>query len=190
MKKIISVILLAVLLVASTACGGSTGEYDGATATAYQLLERMMLTAVEYESRDDAEYLEEGLVYRADSNVEGEFLSDGQKSYYYSTITDEADFSGVLDYALWTATASVSTEMGVFKAADDSAAETIEAFIAARIETLVANAKDYNAEEQHKAENALVARHGDFVVYIVTAINDELETALVDELKSSVPVQQ
>jgi len=174
-KRILLVLTAILLCAAALSCSASGDKKWQSSASAYDVLERMITAANEYEARDDAEYLEDGLIYRGDSTADGEFLTDGQKAYYYGTIAGDPDFSGVLDYALWTAVDSVSTEMGVFVTSDDKAAETVEAFVNERIATLTANAKDYKAEEQAKAENALVAVKGKYVIYIVTNINDELE---------------
>jgi len=174
-KRILTVLTAMMLAAVLASCSSSGNGKWESSATAYDVLERMITSANEYEARDDTEYLEGGLIYRGDSATDGEFLTDSQKAYYYGTIEGDPDFSGVLDYALWTATDSVSTEMGVFITSDDKAAETVETFVTERINTLISNAKDYKAEEQKKAENALVAIKGKYVIYIVTNINDELE---------------
>lgn len=177
MKKFILTAALAAVCIFTAACASSSADdakYES-TASAYEVLEKLITAANEYEARDDTEYLEDGLIYRADSDAEGEFLTDGQKAYFYSTPEGDPDFSAVSDYALWTTTASASTEMGVFKAADKDAAEVIENFVRERINAMCENAKDYNAEELNKAENALVAVKGLYVIYISTFINEELE---------------
>jgi len=182
MKKLIMTAALAVVCIFTAACSGTFADdarYESA-ASAYDVLEKLIIAANEYEARDDAEYLEDGLIYRADSDIDGEFLTDGQKAYFYSTAEGDPDFSGVSDYALWTAAASSSTEMGVFKAKDKASAEVIESFVRERLNTMCENAEDYNAGELEKAENALVSVKGLYVIYISTFINEELD-AVADE---------
>ena len=51
---------------------------------------------------------------------------------------------------------------------------------ATQVATLEQNAKDYNAAEYEKAQNALIAYHGRYVYYLVTSINHELEDVIRD----------
>ena len=175
MKKLTLIASLLALTILFGACSSSDDKVYDSNASAIDVLNRMVTSANEYEARDGVEYLENGLIYNGASTVEGEFLSEGQKSMIYGTIAGDPDFSGVADYALWTASDSVATEIGVFKAADKKAAETIAAFIDERINTLMTISKDYKPEEYTKAENALVVTKGLYVIYIVTNINEELE---------------
>ena len=123
MKKNTLLAALLALTLLFGACSSSDDSAYDSNAAPIDILNRMITSANEYEARDGVEYLENGLIYNGASDVEGEFLSDGQKSMIYGTIAGDPDFSGVADYALWTASDSVVTEIGVFKAADKKAAE-------------------------------------------------------------------
>ena len=181
-KRAAALIAALVMCLLAVSCSSAdSGEWNS-TATAYDVLERMITSANEYEARDDAEYLEGGLIYRADSDEEGKYLTDSQKSYYYGSVGGDPDFSCVTDYALWTAADSVSTELGVFVVNDGDAADTVKDFVKERINTLRQNALDYKPEEREKADKALITVKGKYVIYIVTNINDELEAMAEDEI--------
>ena len=171
--------VLALLCLCAALCAGC-GEKDPypSTATAEEIFTRVMEKAAQCSERDGTEYFGNGLIYVSDGS--GKELGDGEKSYYYGTVSEDPDFSCVEQYALWTATDPVSTEFGVFKVARMEDTQTVFDFLKVRTSTLEQNAKDYNAAEYEKAQNALIAYHGRYVYYLVTSINHELEDVIRD----------
>lgn len=168
-RRSIPVFLLALVLLLAS-CGG---KFDApSTAQPWELLDRIVTAAGEYEARDGAVYLTEALTFRSDN--EETALSDSQKSMYYGTLIEAPDFSGVESYAVRTAMDAVATEIAVFKVTDRSAAPTVEAFLQHRIDTLRANAVGYKPEEVEKCDNALIVTRGLYVICICTDINEEL----------------
>ena len=196
MLKRISVLALCMALLALCACTGSKGIADS-SATAGELLEK----ATE-------NLLWENVTYEKTAAP----LDELYFSYYFGAADRADFDTVVSDYALAVQTSNTADEIGIFKInteldeeafrasstlSGDALERAVEAkkaslvednllraesFCKARVSIFLNQTANYDRAEYAKAQNALIARHGYYVYYIISGDNASIEKVITAQI--------
>ncbi|MBQ9940187.1 MAG: DUF4358 domain-containing protein [Clostridia bacterium] len=120
-----------------------------------------------------------------DSTSPDTVLDTSTISYFYGgqDITDEPDFSHVTDYCLIVPITTAATEIGIFKLDDPSFAEQMSGYFNNRASARASTFAPYNQAESDKARNVLISGNGEYVWYIMTDTNNEIQSAILEMIK-------
>ena len=112
-----------------------------------------------------------------DHSVEEARLDQGTISYFYGgqDITEEPDFSHVTDYYILVPVTTAATEIGIFKLDDTADAGAMMEYFKNRSAARASTFAPYNEAESAKARDALISSDGEYVWYIMTDKNLEIE---------------
>lgn len=175
MKKILAMtMLLAALL---CACGGETAEETAETVSVN--VDEVIGTVVTDYSLTD------GFVFTSSSTELGEYLDDDLIMGYYGDAVDIPDFTRISEYCVYIdeSDPNVFIDVGLFKLNDASYADTLMQYFQTRIDDKIAKADSgYPDIDVPTLEAATVAKHGDYVYYVISydvdAITAYIETAI------------
>ncbi|MBR6530513.1 MAG: DUF4358 domain-containing protein [Clostridia bacterium] len=133
-------------------------------------------------------------------------------SYYYGAADQDDFFSVVSDYAVAVQVSATADEIGIFKintvfdeaafrasstltgdaldrAVETAAASFVESNLARaekfcqnRVSIFLNQTENYDAAEYAKAQNALIARHGYYVYYIISGDNASIEKIITAQI--------
>ena len=172
MKKLLALVLSLSALLLS--CGG-TGE---AAQTPVSInVDETVNTIVESYSLTD------GFVFTSSSTEIGEYLDDDMILGYYGDAVDVPDFTKISEYCVYIdeSNADVYTDVGIFKMADPSYAETFVQYLKVRVDDKIAEADQYPTRDVPTLEAAVFEITGDYVYYVVStqvdAITADIEAA-------------
>ena len=120
-----------------------------------------------------------------DYSVEESRLDQGTISYFYSgqDFTVEPDFANVTDYYVLIPITTVATEIGIFKLDDPAAAEAMKGYFSNRSAARASTFAPYDEAESAKARDALISSDGNYVWYIMTDANLDIEGTITDMIK-------
>ena len=173
MKKLIALALsLSALLVS---CGG-TGD-TAQTPVSINVDETVNAIVTNYSLTD-------GFVFTSSSAEIGEYLDDDMILGYYGDAVDVPDFTKISEYCVYIdeSDADVYTDVGIFKMADPSYAETFVQYLRVRVSDKIAEADQYPTRDVPTLEAAVFETYGDYVYYVVStevdAITADIEAAL------------
>ena len=173
-KTLLTTILLAALL---TSCGGTTTDEDTTPVTVN--VDEVIQTVV-------ADYsLTDGFVFTSSSTELGEYLDDDLIMGYYGDAVDVPDFTKVDEYCVYIdeSNPNVFIDVGLFKMNDTTYSDTLMQYFQSRIDDKIAKADSgYPDMDVPTLEAATIAKHGDYVYYVISydvdAITKDIETAI------------
>lgn len=178
MKRIFTIVLAAFLALFCFACG----EKGGGEASSAPKDEPEGMDVIA-EARDviSRYELSGGTLYTPDGE---DALDDDLILSYFGDATSVPDFSLVETYALYIdETKPISPcEFGIFKMKNSADAETLKAFLNARIQAKLRNAALYPNMDTSALTTAKVTVKGEYVWYCaVKGANDEIDSSLRGE---------
>ena len=165
MKKLLALALsLSALLVS---CGG-TGE-AAQTPVTINVDETVNAIVTNYGLTD-------GFVFTSSSAEIGEYLDDDMILGYYGDAVDVPDFTKISEYCVYIdeSNADVYTDVGIFKMADPSYAETFVQYLRVRVSDKIAEADQYPTRDVPTLEAAVFEITGDYVYYVVSTQVDAI----------------
>ena len=92
------------------------------------------------------------------------------------------DFSHVADYYILTPVTTTATEIGVFKLDSAQNTEYIKKCFETRANTRATIFAAYNEAEAKKAQNALISMYEEYVWYIITDNNEDINSKIVEKV--------
>ncbi len=179
MKKLLLAVLLCTALLC--ACGDAssdTPDASGSVATVEVDADAVLAQITEKYSLTD------GFVFTSSSTELGEYLDEDMIMGYYGDAVDVPDFSKVASYCVYIdeSDPDLFIDVGLFRMADTSYADTLMQYFQARIDDKIAAADLYPDTDVPTLEAATVAKHGEYVYYVVSpevdAITADLEAAI------------
>lgn len=96
---------------------------------------------------------------------------------------DEPDFSHVTDYYLLVPITTAATEIGIFKVDDTANIDVMKQYFSNRAYARATTFAPYDEEESKKAQSVQIASHENYVWYIMTDSNFEIEAKILDIIK-------
>jgi len=172
MKKIFALALaLSALLIS---CGGTAETVQ--TPVTVNVDETVNAIVTNYSLTD-------GFVFTSSSTEIGEYLDDDMILGYYGDAVDVPDFTKISEYCVYIdeSDADVYTDVGIFKMADPSYAETFVQYLRVRVSDKIAEADQYPTRDVPTLEAAVFEITGDYVYYVVStqvdAITADIEAA-------------
>ena len=172
MKKIFALALaLSALLIS---CGGTAETAQ--TPVTVNVDETVNAIVTNYSLTD-------GFVFTSSSTEIGEYLDDDMILGYYGDAVDVPDFTKISEYCVYIdeSDADVYTDVGIFKMADPSYAETFVQYLRVRVSDKIAEADQYPTRDVPTLEAAVFEITGDYVYYVVStqvdAITADIEAA-------------
>ena len=174
--KTAAVLLLCALLCAAASCGKKTETAGGEGASAAVSAGE---DAGESASADPDELgkgicekynLTDGFVFTSSSTELGEYLDEDLIQSYYGDADDAPDFSKVEQYCLYVdeSDPDIIIDVGVFKMADPSYADTLMQYLQARIDVKIENGARYTNIDVETLKKSVVAKTGSWVYYVVS----------------------
>lgn len=175
MKKLIliSLLLLGVFLVACSSDGDDVSNDGGANISLDDTIKNI---TEKYE-------LTNGFIFTSSSSERGEYLDEDLILAYYGDAQDMPDFSKISEYCLYVdeSDANVIIDVGIFKMADSSYADTFTKYLRARIDGKLEDAEEYSTIDVDTLEAGVIAKSGDYVYYVVSYDVD----AIVSDIKAA-----
>lgn len=172
MKKLLALALsLSALLIS---CGGT--DEAAQTPVSVNVDETVNAIVTNYSLTD-------GFVFTSSSTEIGEYLDDDMILGYYGDAVDVPDFTKISEYCVYIdeSDADVYTDVGIFKMADPSYAETFVQYLRARVSDKIAETDQYPTRDVPTLEAAVFEITGDYVYYVVStqvdAITADIEAA-------------
>lgn len=110
-------------------------------------------------------------------------LDQSTISLFYGDLESEPDFSNVTDYCLMVPVTTTATEIGVFKVENQSDANQFEKYFSNRTNSRATTFANYNQAEAQKANDAVISHYGQYVWYIVTDTNDQVQEIILQQVK-------
>ncbi len=175
MKKIIVLILAAVLLLAACTPESNSGENGADALNTKQLVEKIT-----------ADYnLSGGTYYSSFSENLGEYLDADTLLSLYGDMGEVPDLASVTEYCVYIdgSDPNLQKEMGIFLAKSDADKELFLSFMQSRIAAMLENAKNYPSVDTEPLKNAEFFIKGDYIVYIVVKSD---ASDIADFIKDSV----
>lgn len=172
MKKLLALALSLSALLMS--CGGT--DEAAQTPVSVNVDETVNAIVTNYSLTD-------GFVFTSSSTEIGEYLDDDMILGYYGDAVDVPDFTKISEYCVYIdeSDADVYTDVGIFKMADPSYAETFVQYLRARVSDKIAEADQYPTRDVPTLEAAVFEITGDYVYYVVStqvdAITADIEAA-------------
>lgn len=174
--KTAAVLLLCALLCAAASCGKKTETAAGEGASAAVSAGE---DAGESASADPDELVKEicekygltdGFIFTSSSTELGEYLDEDLIQSYYGDADDAPDFSKVEKYCLYVdeSDPDIIIDVGVFKMADPSYADTLMQYLQARIDVKIENGARYTNIDVETLKKSVVAKTGTWVYYVVS----------------------
>lgn len=122
-----------------------------------------------------------GTRYTSSSQTLGEYLDDDLIRAYYGDAADVPDFSDVESYVVYIDESKpiLPCEFGIFEMKDGADTETFIAYLKARIQMKIENAKAYPTMDTSMLTSAKFTVKGKYIWYCaVKDANDEINTSL------------
>ena len=159
MKKIIVIVLLATLLLASCTGGSDISDTPKQTYNTKQLVEKI---TTDYS-------LSGGTYFSSFSEVYGEYLDSDMLLSLYGDMGEVPDMEAVEEYCVYVdgTDPNLQKELGVFKTKDGTDTELFLSFMRSRIAAMLENAKNYPSVDTEPLKNAQFFVEGNYVVYVV-----------------------
>ena len=106
-------------------------------------------------------------------------------SLFYGDVEslEAPDFSYVSDYYLLVPVTTAATEIGIFKVDDTENADEMKEYFSNRASARATTFAPYNEEESKKAQNVQIASEGNYIWYIMTDNNLEIEAKILEAVK-------
>ena len=175
MKKFLALTMVLAALFCS--CGGEAAVED-APAVDVNVDEVVNTALTTYGLTD-------GFVFTSSSTELGEYLDEDLIMGYYGDAVDVPDFTKVSEYCVYIdeSDPNVFIDVGLFKLNDTAYADTLMQYFQTRIDDKIAKADSgYPDIDVPTLEAATVAKHGDYVYYVISydvdAITDYIETSI------------
>ena len=175
MKKFLAMTMILAALLCS--CGGETAEAEE-SAVSVNVDEVINTVVADYSLTD-------GFVFTSSSTELGEYLDDDLIMGYYGDAVDVPDFTKISEYCVYIdeSDPNVFIDVGLFKLNDASYADTLMQYFQTRIDDKIAKADSgYPDIDVPTLEAATVAKHGDYVYYVISydvdAITAYIETSI------------
>ena len=175
--KTAAVLLLCALLCAAASCGAKTeagGESGGAASAVSAEGDAEESAAVDPDELVKGiceKYgLTDGFIFTSSSAELGEYLDEDLIQAYYGDADDSPDFSKVEKYCLYVdeSDPDIIIDVGVFKMADPSYADTLMQYLQARIDVKIENGARYTNIDVETLKKSVVAKSGAWVYYVVS----------------------
>ena len=114
--------------------------------------------------------LTNGFIFTSSSTELGEYLDEDLIQSYYGDATDSPDFSKVAEYCLYVdeSDPDIIIDVGVFRMADPSYADTLMQYLQARIDVKIENGARYTNIDVATLKKSVVAKSGEYVYYVVS----------------------
>lgn len=177
MKKLllITFLLLGTLL---AACG-SNGDDVNNDATVNISLDDTIKTITEKYN------LTNGFIFTSSSTERGEYLDDDLILAYYGDAMDVPDFSKISEYCLYVdeSDANVIIDVGIFKMADASYAESFMKYLRSRIDDKIEDSEEYSTIDVETLEAGVIEKSGNYVYYVVSYDVDSIVSDIKAALK-------
>ena len=159
MKKIIILVLAAVLLITACTPADNTSKSDAEALNTKQLVEKI---AADYS-------LSGGTYYSSFSETLGEYLDDDTLLSLYGDMGETPDMSAVTEYCVYIdgSDPNLHKELGIFLTKSGTDKELFMSFMQSRIAAMLENAKNYPSVDTEPLKNAEFFIKGDYVVYVV-----------------------
>ena len=127
--------------------------------------------------------LTEGFIFTSSSEELGEYLDADLIQSYYGDASDMPDFDKVSSYCLYVdeSDPNIIIDVGVFRMADVSYADTFMQYLQSRIDVKIENGARYTNIDVATLKKSVVSKSGSYVYYVVS-----YDTAdIVAELKAA-----
>ena len=126
-----------------------------------------------------------GFIFTSSSTERGEYLDDDLILAYYGDATDIPDFSKISEYCVYVdeSDADVIIDVGIFKIADPSYADTFTKYLRARIDGKIEDAEEYSTIDVETLESGVIAKSGSYVYYVVSYDVDDIVSDIKAALK-------
>lgn len=148
MKKILSLVVTAILILSMTACGAKTEKNPAVTDISAKIITELSLG-------------------------ETVALTDNTLPKQYSGI----DLSNVAEYsANVSASGALADEVSIFRASDSAAKDKIKAVLNDRVTALDEKFRDYIPDEMTKIEGAVIADNGNYIMLAVVSDGEKAKT--------------
>ena len=175
MKKflLISMLLLSIFLVA---CSSESNDANN-DVTPVSLDDTIKTITEKYN-------LTNGFIFTSSSTERGEYLDDDLILAYYGDAQDVPDFSKISEYCVYVdeSDANVIIDVGIFKIADSSYADTFTKYLRARIDGKIEDAEEYSTIDVETLEAGVIAKSGNYVYYVVSYDVDNI----VSDIKAAI----
>ena len=175
MKKLllITFLLLGILL---AACSSNGDDVNNDAAVNISLDDTIKTITEKYN-------LTNGFIFTSSSTERGEYLDDDLILAYYGDAMDVPDFSKISEYCLYVdeSDANVIIDVGIFKMADASYAESFMKYLRFRIDDKIEDAEEYSTIDVETLEAGVIEKSGNYVYYVVSYDVD----AIVSDIKAA-----
>ena len=177
MKKILLITLL-LLGVFLTACGSGGNDVSNDENVNISLDDTIKTITEKYN-------LTNGFIFTSSSTERGEYLDEDLILAYYGDAQDIPDFSKISEYCLYVdeSDANVIIDVGIFKMADSSYADTFTKYLRARIDGKLEDAEEYSTIDVETLEAGVIAKSGNYVYYVVSYDVDDIVSDIKTALK-------
>lgn len=159
MKKIIILVLTALLLITACTPADNASESEAESLNTKQMVEKIT-----------ADYsLSCGTYYSSYSENLGEYLDEDTLLSLYGDMGEIPDLSSIVEYCVYIddSDPNLQKELGIFLARNDADKELFLSFMRSRIAAMLENAKNYPSVDTEPLKNAEFFVEGDYIVYIV-----------------------
>ena len=189
MKKLVFVFLSLILTLSLCACTGGSDVSESESSVA-ESSEAAKAVELDIKAEADAiatKYsLSGGRRYTSTSQNAGEYLDDDLIRSYYGDAVKMPDFNSVEAYEVYIdETKPVKPcEYGIFKMKDGADADAFIAFLKARINKKIENAKAYPSMDTEPLKTAIFTAEGGYVWYaVVKDGNADIDSTLKGKLE-------
>lgn len=93
------------------------------------------------------------------------------------------DFSHVTDYYVLIPVTTAATEIGVFKVNDAQNTKAMKQYFKNRASSRATTFAPYDEVESQKAKNVLISAYDEYVWYIITDINQDIEAKILEAVR-------
>lgn len=175
MKKIIILVLTAVLLITACTPADGTSKDNAEQLNTKQLVEKI---AADYS-------LSGGTYYSSYSETLGEYLDEDTLLSLYGDMGETPDMSAVTEYCVYIdgSDPNLQKELGIFLTKSGTDKELFLSFMRSRIAAMLENAKNYPSVDTEPLKNAEFFIEGDYIVYVVVKTH---ASDIADFIKDSI----
>ena len=117
-----------------------------------------------------------GFIFTSKSTELGEYLDEDLIQSYYGDVSDKPDFTKVSEYCLYVdeSDPNIIIDVGVFRMADPSYADTLMKYLQARIDVKIENGARYTNIDVATLKKSVVSKAGDCVFYVISYSTAEI----------------
>ena len=177
MKRILIALIAVISIFAVVSCNNDTPQidsYEKKTPTCQEIMTSVIESfSINTDEFDYFNYAEEE-----------KRLDEMSMTIFYGNMESgqAPDFSHVKDYYILTPVTTTATEIGVFKLDSAENTQYIKDCFESRADTRATIFAAYNEAEAKKAQNVVISSYDEYVWYVMTDNNEEINSKIVEQV--------